>query len=56
MGIGYKMLKLALKKIFKTRLYAVVKKNNEVSIKIFKIRFYLPKKSSKKKFYLLFEK
>ena len=46
MGIGYKML-VGIKKEFSKQDFMLCKKNNEVSIKIFKIRFYLPKKSSK---------
>tara|TARA_B100000902_G_scaffold399197_1_gene468926 strand:- start:3729 stop:5204 length:1476 start_codon:yes stop_codon:yes gene_type:complete len=57
MGIGYKMLKLALKKrIFKTRLYAVVKKNNEVSVKIFKKLGFIYLKNHQKRNFIYYLK
>ena len=48
-NVGYKMLNLAIKKnSFKTNLYAIVKKNNEASKKIFKkLGFLLFKKDQK---------
>ena len=48
--MGYKMLNLAIKKnSIKTNLYAIVKKNNEASKKIFKkLGFLLFKKDQKR--------
>jgi RimJ/RimL family protein N-acetyltransferase len=49
-NVGYKMLNLAIKKnSIKTNLYAIVKKNNEASKKIFKkLGFFLFKKDQKR--------